>query len=159
MLIPLLVNVVSLVQLSWYSLWNPCIQRVCQTCIKRFGGFLRGDLVKALLAATIGVSRRNRTLDFCVSWFRVLSYFSWFPCVEVEVLVHMLHNNCLYPFNGRISKQGSFHCWELMKSVTEDVLEGFFLHASCCGCTPEIDWIATFGYFCMVICCVFESSF
>lgn len=86
-----LVNVVSLVQLSRYFLWKSCFQRVFQTCIKRFGGFHRGDLVKALLAATLGVSRRNRTLDFCVSWFRVLSYFSWFPCVEVEVLVHMLH--------------------------------------------------------------------
>ena len=33
-----LVNVVSLVQLSRYFLWNPCIQRVFQICIKRFGG-------------------------------------------------------------------------------------------------------------------------
>jgi hypothetical protein len=27
--------------------------------------------------------------------FRVLSYLSWFPCAEIEVLVYMLCKNCL----------------------------------------------------------------
>ena len=37
----------------------------------------------------------NQTFGFCFSYFRVLCYLSWFPCVEIEVIVHMLCNNLL----------------------------------------------------------------
>ena len=32
----------------------------------------------------------HQNFGFCLSYFRGLSYVSWFPCVKIEVLVHIL---------------------------------------------------------------------
>ena len=39
---------------------------------------------------------QTKHLAFVITYFKVLSYLSYFPCAEeIEVFVHMLHNNLL----------------------------------------------------------------
>lgn len=75
-----------------------------------------------------------------------LSYLSWFSCVEIEILVDMVHNDLL-EFSRHFKTRIYFH------------VDGFFHAIDCCGMDPGKTACHYLAMSVCVICLLFHSSF